>query len=338
MLFSIVIPVYNVEKYLDECIQSILKQTKTINNDCEILLIDDGSTDKSAIICDNYAKKYSDIIKVFHKENQGLLATRRYGFQKSSGEYIINCDSDDFLENKMLELVKQVIVKYENPDVILINYYRYDGKNKTIEHANIFSDKQDSCVLKETVLREYMSGHSIVSMCGKVVKRSCIEVNRDYVEYGRLSTGEDTLQSIEIFSKASTFVYLNEALYDYRSGSGMTAKFDENYFFTFKHIFEQIEKEKFNWNLDDFDKLFSVKVLQTAGRAITQTRYNKWGSIKSEKEYLESIYSDAMVKNSFKHLKEIKSKLQFDHYILLMLLKNKMFSFIVFLLKVKNAI
>lgn len=338
MLFSIVIPVYNVEKYLDECIQSILKQTKTINNDCEILLIDDGSTDKSAIICDNYAKKYSDTIKVFHKENQGLLATRRYGFQKSSGEYIINCDSDDFLENKMLELVKQVIVKYENPDVILMNYYRYDGKNKIIEYTNIFSDKQDSCVLKETVLREYMSGHSIVSMWGKVVKRSCIEVNRDYAEYGRLSTGEDTLQSIEIFSKASTFVYLNEALYDYRSGSGMTAKFDENYFFSFKHIFEQIEKEKFNWNLNDFDKLFSVKVLQTAGRAITQARYNKWGAIKSEKEYLESIYDDAMVKNSFKYLKEIKSKLQFDHYILLMLLKNKMFSFIVFLLKLKNAI
>ena len=70
--------------------------------------------------------------------------------------------------------------------------------------------------------------------------------------------------------KASTFVYLNEALYDYRIGSGMTAKFDENYFFTFKHIFEQIEKEKADWKLKDFDKLFSIKVLQTAGRAITQ--------------------------------------------------------------------
>ena len=211
MLFSIVIPVYNVEKYLDECMQSILQQTKTINDDCEILLIDDGSTDKSALICDNYAKQYPNIIKVFHKENQGLLATRRYGFQKSSGAYIINCDSDDFLENKMLKLVKQIIIKYKNPDVILMNYYRYDGKNKTIEYKNVFSDKQDSYVLKETVLREYMSDHSIVSMCEKVVKRSCIEVNRDYAEYGRLSTGEDTLQSIEIFSKASTFVYLNEA-------------------------------------------------------------------------------------------------------------------------------
>lgn len=338
MLFSIVVPVYNVEKYLDECMQSILQQTKTINNDCEILLIDDGSTDKSALICDNYAKQYPNIIKVFHKENQGLLATRRYGFQKSSGAYIINCDSDDFLENKMLKLVKQIIIKYKNPDVILMNYYRYDGKNKTIGYTNVFSDKQDSYVLKETVLREYMSGHSIVSMCGKVVKRSCIEVNRDYAEYGRLSTGEDTLQSIEIFSKASTFVYLNEALYDYRSGSGMTAKFDENYFFTFKNIFEQIEKEKFNWKLDDFDKLFSVKVLQTAGRAITQTRYKKWESIELEKEHLESIYGDVMVKNSFKYLKKVKSKLQLDHYILLMLLKNKRFSFIIFLLNVKNAI
>ena len=62
MLFSIVIPVYNVEKYLDECMQSILQQTKTINDDCEILLIDDGSTDKSALICDNYAKQYPNIM------------------------------------------------------------------------------------------------------------------------------------------------------------------------------------------------------------------------------------------------------------------------------------
>ena len=338
MLFSIVIPVYNVEKYLDECLQSILKQTKTINNDCEILLIDDGSTDKSVIICDDYAKKYPDIIKVFHKENQGLLATRRYGFQKSSGEYIINCDSDDFLENKMLELVKQVIVKYESPDVILINYYRYDGKNKINEYKNIFLEKQDGRVLKDSVLCEYLCGHSIVSMCGRVVKRSCIEVDRDYAEYGRLSTGEDTLQSIEIFSKASTFVYLNEALYDYRIGSGMTAKFDENYFFTFKHIFEQIEKEKADWKLKGFDKLFSIKVLQTAGRAITQARYNKWVSIKEEKNFLKSIYDDEMIKKSLKYLKKLKSKLQFDHYVLLVLLKNKMFTFIVLLLKIRNAI
>ena len=203
MLFSIVIPVYNVEKYLDECIQSILQQVNTIDNDCEILLIDDGSTDSSGVLCDAYTKRYPGIVKTFHKKNQGLLATRRYGFKRASGDYIVNCDSDDLLESKMFESVKKTIVKYDNPDIVFINYYRYDGKNKIIGYHNIFSGKRESAVSKEAVLREYMSGHSIVSICGKIIKRECIDVDNDYAEYGRLSTGEDTLQSIEIFTNAS---------------------------------------------------------------------------------------------------------------------------------------
>ena len=106
MLFSIVIPVYNVEKYLDECMQSILLQVETIENDCEILLIDDGSTDTSGRICDIYKDRYPDIVKVFHKPNEGLLATRRFGFKRVSGDYVINCDSDDLLEKGMLKSVK----------------------------------------------------------------------------------------------------------------------------------------------------------------------------------------------------------------------------------------
>lgn len=337
MLFSIVIPVYNVEKYLDECIQSILQQVNTINNDCEILLIDDGSTDNSGRICDAYAGRYSDIIKVFHKENQGLLATRRYGFRKTLGDYIISCDSDDLLEDRMLESVKEVILKYNNPDIIIINHYEYNGKNKSVKQENIFSKNHDCSVPKDAVLRKYMSGQSIVSMCGKIVKRSCIDIDRDYTEYDSLSTGEDTLQSIELFTNAFTFVYLNEPLYDYRCGSGMTTKFDGDYYFTFKHIFEQIEKEKFIWNIDDFDELFAVKVLQTAGRAITQSRYNKWNSIEEQKKYLKSIYKDFMLVNNFKYLNKVKNELQFDHYILLGLLKKRLFVLIILLLNIKNV-
>ena len=338
MLFSIVIPVYNVEKYLKECMESILQQINAIDNDCEILLIDDGSTDGSGAMCDEFAEKNSDVIRVFHKENQGLLATRRYGFKRTSGEYIINCDSDDKLEIGMLDEVKQIIFKYDKPDVIFVNHYGYDGANKTVGCENVLSEEHDSAVSKDAVLREYMSGHSIVSMWGKIVKRSCIDMDRNYAEYGRLSTGEDTLQSIEFFSNASTFVYLNEPLYDYRCGSGMTAKYDPNYYFTFKRIFEQIEKEKHSWGLNDFDELFAVKVLQTAGRAITQSRYNKWDSAAEHKSYLKKISDDSMLTDNLKYLNIVKKNLQFDHYVLLGLLKRNMFSLIAVLLNIKNKI
>ena len=107
MLFSIVIPVYNVEQYLNECVDSILSQMNDINNDCEILLVDDGSTDGSGRRCDKYQRENSEIIKVFHKKNEGLLATRRFGYKKASGDYIINCDSDDMLECGMLLKIKE---------------------------------------------------------------------------------------------------------------------------------------------------------------------------------------------------------------------------------------
>lgn len=338
MLFSIVIPVYNVEKYLDECMQSILCQVEEIHRDCEILLVDDGSQDNSGRICDNYQKKNPDIIKVYHKENQGLLATRRYGFQKSSGDYIINCDSDDLFECNMFESVKKIIDKYNNPDIIFINHYSYDGEIKTVGYDNIFTSDHDCVVSKNAVICEFMSRHSIVSVCGKIVKRSCIDIDRDYKEYGRLSTGEDTLQSIEFFSNASTFVYLNETLYDYRCGSGMTAKFDANYYFTFKHIFEQIEKEKYSWGLSDFERLFAVKVLQTAGRAITQSRYNKWNNAKEQKKYLKRIADDEMLKNNIQALNHVKRNLQKGHVILLKMLSLKMYSIIIALLNLKNKV
>lgn len=336
MLFSIVIPVYNVETYLDECLHSILSQATEFKGECEVLLIDDGSTDRSGKICDEYLEKYPEIIRVFHNTNHGLLWTRRFGFKQVQGDYVINCDSDDLLENEALERLNSVVKKYKYPDIVIYNHNSYDGKNKTIAFKDIFTTGQDCVVEKEAVLKEYLSRHSIVSVCGKMVKRTCIDVNRDYANFGRISTGEDTLQSIEFFSNAKTFVYLNQVIYDYRCGSGMTGKFDENYYFTFKRIFEEIEKQKNNWDLVDFDKLFAVKVLQTAGRAITQSRYKKWESMRTQMEYLKQIREDDMFQKNISYLDMIREKLQKDHVILLKLLQNEMYVMICMMLNVKN--
>ena len=81
MLFSIIVPVYNVENYLEECIESIIDQIIELPNECELLLIDDGSTDLSGKICDRYGLKYPNIVKVFHNNNQGLLLNKTIWFQ-----------------------------------------------------------------------------------------------------------------------------------------------------------------------------------------------------------------------------------------------------------------
>ena len=97
---SVIIPVYNAEKTLHRCIDSILAQTFS---DFEVLLIDDGSKDKSGEICDEYARKDSRI-KVCHKENGGVSSARNTGLSKAMGEYVIHCDADDFIEPEMLDL------------------------------------------------------------------------------------------------------------------------------------------------------------------------------------------------------------------------------------------
>ncbi len=338
MLFSVVVPVYNVEKYLDESIRSIVEQSSSIDNDLEILLIDDGSTDNSGSICDSYENKYPDLIRVFYKENQGLLATRRDGFKKASGKYIVNCDSDDLLEPGMLLKLKKVINKYADPDVILFNYNYMVGDTKKIAYKNIFSVESDIRVDKGSVLETFLKDHSVVSLCTKIYKRSCIDVDKDYSSFYKVANGEDSLQSIELYNKAESFIYINDALYDYRIGSGMTRRFDENYYTGFKVVLEQIKNQKNSWNICDFEKLFAVKVMQTVGRAITQSRYGVWKSYTQQREYFINIRNDEMVDTALSYLKSIKGYLQTDHYYLLTLLKFRLYFSICMLLHIKNTL
>ena len=122
---SIIVAVYNTEIYLADCIDSLLKQQLS---GCEIILVDDGSTDNSGGICDGYAEKCKDLIRVIHQENQGHTAARENGFLQSSGRYILLMDSDDWLQKGALESLAQTVRKYE-PDIISYGYRAVkDGK------------------------------------------------------------------------------------------------------------------------------------------------------------------------------------------------------------------
>lgn len=336
MLFSIVVPVYNVEKYLKECLDSIIKQILRISENCEIILVDDGSTDSSGEICNQYNTIYPDIVRVFHNSNHGLLMTRRFGYKKAKGEYIVNCDSDDLLEPDFFEVLMKTIKEYSKPDMIMFNQYLYDGKNKKVAFNNILSKKNVSVVTKEAVLRQFLMGNSLVSICGAVYKRSCVDVNKDYSMYMHVSNGEDSLQKIELFDYAEAFVYLNKALYNYRMGSGMTAKFDVNYYGSFKVVFKEIIKRKEKWNLPDFEYLVSIKVLSTAGRAITQTRLKKWKNHNEYKKYLQKIRKDDILNEYIGNLNMIKGQIQKSHFVFLFLLKKHLYCMIITLLNLKN--
>ena len=121
--FSIVVPVYNSEKYLDELIASVLKQTYT---DWELILVDDGSTDSSGDLCDSYTKNHS--VSVYHTENRGGMAARYYGIQRSKGEYILVADSDDRLTPNCLEASKEIIDS-SNCDLIIYGFRSFGNES-----------------------------------------------------------------------------------------------------------------------------------------------------------------------------------------------------------------
>lgn len=133
---SIIIPVYNVEKYISKCLHSILDNDYSYLNDVEIICIDDGSTDNSGEICDAFAKKYRNII-VRHQSNRGVAAARNIGLSIACGKYIAWVDGDDYVEKEWLSTILNLI-KNKSSDLILFDYY-VDENKKNIEYKAPFT-------------------------------------------------------------------------------------------------------------------------------------------------------------------------------------------------------
>lgn len=216
---SIIIPVYNVEPYLACCLDSILAQTFT---DFEVLLIDDGSTDASGVICDDYAKK-DNRIQCFHKENGGHMSARQAGFRQASGEYVTFVDSDDWIDPAMYRTMCAAAEKYD-ADVICCNYTAVTPEKeiKRLDFCNPgFYDRQQ---LEEQIYPGMLFSGSFFhygvspSLCNKLFRRSLFEKHLFRVPLS-LKLGEDGLAVYSCLLEASSVCFLPETFYYYRSSS-----------------------------------------------------------------------------------------------------------------------
>lgn len=336
MLFSVIIPVYNVEKYLTQCLDSIVGQCGN-EEDIEILLIDDGSTDRSGRLCDDYSKRFHNI-KVYHNSNHGLLYSRRFGLSKSSGEYIINCDSDDYFQSDMIAVLKNAISCMPS-DILLFNMNtEKEGKLQAMtEHIFESQGQNMFYVDMKQVLEKFVSSTDIVSLCTKVYKRKCANPVADYSEYIHVRNGEDTLQSVEIFTNAQSAVYIDKALYNYRIGSGMTSCFDETYFSSFEKTFKLMKCANEQWKLGNIDILIAERLFHTLGRAITQIRYAEKLNHSLVRQFCRNLLENELVKEYIPLYCSVRSKILPRYYrLLLSLLVTKQYWAIAALLKAKN--
>lgn len=276
MFFSVLIPVYNAEKYLDACLRSVIDQTE---QDFEIVLCDDGSTDGSLPICRQYSETHSNVRVAANRENRGLLLTRRRLFAMAEGEYAVCVDGDDELEPNALCALKEAILK-TGADIVVFNAicihqdrsmerfvpalqpdHLYEGSEKTVCYDALFQNR-------------YLN-----SLCTKAIHRKLIDRFTDYEPWKPLSLGEDRFQSLPLFDKAAGIYYLDQALYRYckRENSITTSK-KPRFYEMQKMLWEREDQYISAWHL-------RKEVVETAYRNRCNEIINYAKSSAAEKTY-----------------------------------------------------
>ncbi|MCI7791582.1 MAG: glycosyltransferase [Lachnospiraceae bacterium] len=222
-LISIIVPVYNMERYLERCMNSIWQQTYT---NLEIILVDDGSTDQSPQMCDDYARK-DNRIKVVHKQNGGLSDARNAGLAIASGAYIGYVDSDDWIEPDMYERMYQACVEHDAQ--VAVCRYAQVYKDHVVQGGN----GKVTAFEREELLRIYIGGDDDYviynSVWSKLFAREVVEG----VQFPKGRNSEDIMYTTKAFCKADRGVYIDTCLYDYvldRDGSIMNVKRGERMF------------------------------------------------------------------------------------------------------------
>lgn len=205
---SVIVPVYNVEKFIDKCLNSLVKQSL---KEIEIIVVNDGTKDNSQKIIDKYVKKYPDKIKSYIKENGGQGSARNYGLEKANGEYIGYVDSDDFVEKDMYKKLYNK-AKENNYDIVVCGNYNVseDYQNKNID---TFINNYN------TDLENIFFGK--MAVWNKIYKRDILIKNK--LEFKEKVWYEDLAFTLKAIMNSNSFAFIDEPLYDYliREGSTM---------------------------------------------------------------------------------------------------------------------
>ena len=252
-VITVIIPVFNAEKYLHECLNSVLNQTYT---SLEIICVNDGSADASMQILNGYAQKDNRVKIIDKKINESLPQARKTGFENSTGKYIFFVDSDDFIEPDLLKKMHNYSISGDY-DMVICGYYQYSKNSRIIKQPQKLSDN------KQSRIKDGIFGFgNVKQVWNKFVKRKIYEK----VIFGPRNFGEDCLISTQLFYYAEKISYLNEPLYHFRwSDSSITrdATLKQKRYEGRKANYEDIIsfcKEKYGENLNIFEPELSERM------------------------------------------------------------------------------
>ena len=284
-LISIIIIVYNTENYVEDCIKSVINQTyKKI----EIIIVNDGSSDKSAQIINKYCKKDNRIIFINRKKNKGTMYTRAEGYNKSTGKYVMFVDSDDFLKENAVELMYKNLQE-NGVDIVKCNFVKYkNGKyikddneisEKTIIQRKDFEPKLYNLLYKTIYFN---------TMCGLLVKKnfySCVNNVNPNLIYG-----EDIQCNIMLYQAIKSIMILPECLYVYRTND--------------YSITNTVEKEKIMKKIDDIIICYYNVYCSINDKEMKKANYYKIITAEKMLHYLTNSFVKLTKVNGYKDIKK----------------------------------
>lgn len=298
-LISVIVPVYNVDKYLKECIESIINQTYT---NLEIILVDDGSIDDSGSICDEYEKK-DNRVKVIHKKNEGVSVARNIGLEIATGEWIGFIDSDDWIEvDYFTKMIKIALEK--NVEIVVCGYNRIVNKRK----ESINNSSKTTIIDSREYLIKTLNPQTGYGFChSKLYKRESIG---DVVFDSNLVVGEDALFNEQIATNIKKCCMFGDCLYNYRLNSDSAVKrYDPNYATKYLKSMEASKNyllKKYNGDNDviqNYYNLVAFHVLLIAVNYCFNIQNNQKNKIKSLKEICEwPEFKDAIRKCNYNNI------------------------------------
>lgn len=300
-LFSIIIPVYNLERYIEECVKSILLQDYT---DYEVILVDDGSYDKSPEICDKLANNYSRV-KVIHKDNGGVSTARRRGTDLAKGKYIICVDGDDWISENCLGEIANIINFYDVD--IVCHGLLYDNGTTFVSSAlpyrkGIYNRKQIENELFPLLIQSENASYFIPSLCGKAIKRSLLVDN--LLDNPKATIGEDGACVIPCVFHSKSLYVMDECFYYYRLNQVSATKSKKVFNWEWpKIVAEHIEKKIDIKSFDFTEQLYRKITHDFFSTALTQFYSNRsyFDISKDIRHHLEeNIYLTGIRKCKFK--------------------------------------
>ena len=327
MKYSVIIPVYNVEKYIDRCLKSIISQNY---DDLEIIVIDNGSTDSSGSICDTYASEYSNI-SVYHIENHGVGAARNFGLSKARGEFIYFVDSDDYLVGNLFADFADKLVS--ELDLAVFSYYNSFEEDLTekqrTEKSLPFKGNYDKDGFIK-IFKELFLSDMLYTVWNKIYRREfLLENNLSFEQY---ELGEDVRFNLNVYRNVNRIFLSQDSYYVYvigRKGSAMSSYNPKRIQYQLQEL-KMVDSLLSDWYLDSFDLDQTIKARILMSNIYNISKQNTQFS--SKVEYVKDICENKDIK-SFIHTEENDLK-PFINY----LLKQKRYSTVLFLKMVQALI